>query len=175
MPRKKSKTSLKKVTLKKTTPRKKKVAPIPKGYHAVTPYLFVDGAVEAIAFYKKAFKAKVEKQMRQPDGRISHAELLIGDSKVMLADEFPEMNARAPKTYGGSPVCIHLYVEDVDKVVKRAVTAGAQLKKAVENTFYGDRAGSLEDPFGHHWYIASHVEDLTPREIKKRAAQVFGK
>ncbi len=165
----------KKTNLKKVTPRKKKVAPIPKGFKTITPYLFVNGASRAIAFYKKAFKAKLDFKMQHPDGRISHAELTIGDSKVMLADEFPDMNARGPKAYGGTSVCMHLYVEDVDKVFKRAVAAGGQSKRAVENMFYGDRAGSIEDPFGHHWYISTRIEDLTTREIKKRAAQVFAK
>lgn len=171
MPRKKSKTSLTQV--KKTTTKKKKVLPIPKGFHSLIPYIFVDNAAAAIAFYKKAFQAKLEYKMQHPDGRISHSELKIGDSKIMLADECPDMDARAPKTYGGSPVCIHFYVENVDKIVKKAIAAGAQLKKPVENLFYGDRAGSVEDPFGHHWYIATHIEDLTPREIKKRATQFY--
>lgn len=172
MPRKKTTvTPLKKA--KKITPRKKKVSPIPKGFHSLTPYIFVDGAAKAIAFYKKAFKAKLIFKMQQPDGKISHAELIIGDSKIMLADEFPDMNVRSPKAYGGTPFCLQYYVEDVDKVVKKAIASGAQLKKPVENMFYGDRVGQVEDPFGHLWYISSHIEDLTPREIKKRATQFY--
>ncbi len=173
MRKKKSKPPLNKI--KKTTPRKKKISPIPKGFHSITPYIFVDGAAEAIAFYKKAFKAKLLFKMQQPNGKISYAELSIGDSKIMLGDECPDMNARAPKAYGGSPVGFHFYVEDVDKMVKKAVACGAQLTKPVEDMFYGDRCGSVEDPFGHHWYLATHIEDLTPRELKKRAAKFYAR
>ena len=147
-----------------------KIKPIPKGYHAVTPYLCVKGAAGAIAFYKKAFGAKEVMRMPGPGGTIGHAELQIGDSRIMLADEFPEMNFRSPRSVGGTPVNIHLYVPDVDRVAKKAVAAGAKPLRPVANQFYGDRGGSVEDPFGHVWHIATHIEDVSMRELKKRAA-----
>jgi PhnB protein len=145
------------------------VKAIPEGYHSVTPYLIVKRAADAIEFYKKALGATELMRMPQSDGRIGHAELKIGDSHVMLADEFPEMNMRGPKSFGGSPVTMHLYVEDVDAVAKRAVAAGAKELVPVKDQFYGDRAGKFEDPFGHLWYISTHTEDLSPEEIAKRA------
>ncbi|ABS77015.1 VOC family protein [Coxiella burnetii] len=153
----------------------KKPTAIPPGYHSITPYLFVNEATKAIEYYKKAFGAEEEMRMEMPGGKIGHAELKIGDSKIMLADEFPEMGARSPRTYGGSPVTIHLYVEDVDKTAQRAVNAGGKLKGKVENQFYGDRSGTLEDPFGHTWNISTHIEDLSDEEIRKRAAELFSK
>jgi PhnB protein len=147
-----------------------KTKPIPKGYHAVTPYLSVQGAASAIAFYKKAFGAKEVMRMPGPGGTIGHAEIQIGDSRIMLADEFPEMNFRSPRAVGGTSVNIHLYVQDADKVAKKAVTAGAKLLRPVADQFYGDRSGSLEDPFGHVWHVATHVEDVPVKELKKRAA-----
>jgi PhnB protein len=147
-----------------------KIRPIPKGYHTVTPYLSVQGAAGAIAFYKKAFGAKEVMRMPGPKGTIGHAEIQIGDSRIMLADEFPEMNFRAPRSIGGTPVNIHLYVEDADKVVKKAVAAGAKLLQPVADQFYGDRTGSLEDPFGHVWHVATHTEDIPMKALKKRAA-----
>jgi PhnB protein len=149
---------------------RRKTKPIPKGYHAITPYLSVQGASDAIAFYKKAFGAKEVMRMPGPGETIGHAEIQIGDSRIMLADEFPEMNFRSPRAIGGTPVTIHLYVEDVDKVAKKALAAGAKLLRPVAEQFYGDRSGSLEDPFGHVWHIATHVEDIPMRELKKRAA-----
>lgn len=146
-----------------------KVKARPAGYHTVTPYLIIKRAADAIEFYKKALGATELMRMPQPDGRIGHAELKIGDSHVMLADEFPEKNIRGPKSLGGSPVTIHLYVEDVDAVAKRAVAAGAKELMPVTDQFYGDRAGKFEDPFGHLWYISTHKEDLSPEEIAKRA------
>jgi PhnB protein len=146
-----------------------RVKPVPEGYHAVTPYLCIKGAAAAIEFYKKAFGATERMRMPQPDGRIGHAELEIGDSVVMLADEFPDMGWRSPKSVGGSPVTIHLYVEDVDKVAGAAVAAGAKELMPVKDQFYGDRAGKFEDPYGHIWYISTHKEDLSPQEIQKRA------
>ena len=143
---------------------------IPKGYHAVTPYLSVQGAAGAIAFYKKAFGAKEVMRMPGADGTIGHAEIQVGDSRIMLADEFPEMNFRGPRSIGGTPVNIHLYVADVDKVVKKAVAAGAKLLRPVQDQFYGDRSGSLEDPYGHVWHVATHIEDIPMKELKKRAA-----
>ena len=149
---------------------KKKVRPIPKGYHSVTPYVSVKGAAGAIAFYKKAFAAKELMRMPAPGGTIGHAEIQIGDSHIMLADEFPEMNFRGPQSFGGTPVHIHLYVQDVDRVVKKAVAAGAKVLRPVTDQFYGDRSGSLEDPFGHVWHVATHKEDIPMKELKKRAA-----
>lgn len=151
---------------------KPKVPPIPKGYHAVTPYLSIKGAASAIAFYKKAFAAKEIMRMPAPGGNIGHAEIQIGDSRVMLADEYPDLNFHGPKTFGGSCVHINLYVADVDRVVKKAVAAGAKVLRAVTDQFYGDRSGSIEDPFGHVWHVATHKEDIAPKEMKKRAAAV---
>jgi len=151
-----------------------KVKPIPDGYHSVTPYLIVNGAAKAIEFYKKAFGATELGSMPQPDGRIAHAELQIGDSRVMLADEFPERGYHGPEKYGGSAVTLHLYVEDVDQVASRAVAAGAKLLRPVEDQFYGDRSGVLADPFGHHWNVSTHIEDLTMEEIGNRAAKAMG-
>ena len=149
---------------------KTKIRPIPKGYHVVTPYLSVKGAAGAIAFYKKAFGAKEIMRMPGPGGTIGHAEVQIGDSRIMLADEFPEMNFRSPLSVGGTSVNIHLYVQNVDKVAKKAVAAGAKLLRPVADQFYGDRSGSLEDPFGHVWHIATHVKDIPMKELKKHAA-----
>jgi PhnB protein len=147
-----------------------KAKPIPKGYHTATPYLIIKGAAKAIEFYKKAFGAAEVMRMTQPDGRVGHAEIKIGDSLIMLADEFPEMGARSPQSLGGSPVSILLYVQDVDALTSQAITAGAKVVRPVKDQFYGDRSGSLEDPFGHQWHIATHVEDVPPEEMKKRAA-----
>ena len=147
-----------------------KVRPIPEGYGTVTPYLIVDGAARAIEFYKQAFGATETFRMERPDGRVGHAEIKIGDSHVMLADEHPEMGARGPQAIGGSPISLVLYVEDVDATVNRAVEAGAKLTRPVANQFYGDRTGGVEDPFGHAWYVATHVEDVAPEEMQKRAA-----
>ena len=147
-----------------------KVRPIPEGYHAVTPYLIVDDAARALEFYKQAFGATELFRMNGPDGRIGHAEIEIGDSRVMLADEHPEMNARSPRSFGGSPVSLLLYVEAVDAVVNQATAAGGKLIRPVADQFYGDRTGGVEDPFGHTWYIATHVEDVAPEELARRAA-----
>jgi len=146
------------------------VKPIPDGYHSVTPYLIINGAAEAIEFYKKAFGAIELFRMPQPDGRIGHAEIKIGDSPIMLADEHAAMKALGPKTIGGSPVSIVLYVNDVDTVFKQAIEAGAEEQRALENKFYGDRMGSLTDPFGHVWHVGTHIEDISPEEMEKRAA-----
>lgn len=148
----------------------KKVNFIPKGYNVVTPYLSVKGAAEAIAFYKKVFGAKEVMRMAGPNGTIGHAEIQVGDSRIMLADEFPEMNFRSPRSVGGTPVHIHLYVQDVDRVAKKAVAAGAKQLRPVADQFYGDRSGSLEDPFGHVWHVATHIADIPMKELKKRAA-----
>jgi PhnB protein len=146
------------------------VKPIPEGYHSVTPYLCAKGAAQAIEFYKKAFSATERMRIMQPDGRVGHAELQIGDSVIMLADEFLEMDVRSPATLGGSPVTIHLYVADADAVFKQAVAAGATVKRPVADQFYGDRSGGIVDPFGHIWWISTHKEDLSSEEIVKRAA-----
>jgi PhnB protein len=147
-----------------------KVKAIPEGYHSVTPYLIVDGAADAIEFYKNVFGAEEVMRMPGPDGRIGHAEIKIGDSFVMLADEHPEMGHRGAKSLGGTPVGILLYVEQVDAVVERAVAAGSKLVRPVEDQFYGDRAGSVEDPFGLLWYVHTHVEDVSPEEMERRMA-----
>jgi len=152
-----------------------KVKPIPEGYHSLTPYLIIKNAADAIEFYKKAFGATELFRIDQPDGKIGHAEIKIGDSPIMLSDEFPEMGYRSPQSLGGSPVSIMLYVDDVDAVVNRATTAGAKLDRPVEDKFYGDRAGSLTDPFGHIWHIGTHKEDVSPEEMEKRAAAAAGK
>jgi PhnB protein len=150
------------------------VQPIPEGYHAVTPYLIFSGAAEAIAFYQKALGASEVMRMDGPGGKIHHAEINIGGSRVMLADEHPEIQALSPKTIGGSPVSMHVYVEDVDAAVERAVKAGATLIRPVADQFYGDRVGGIEDPFGYRWFIATHKEDLTMDEIHRRAAAQTG-
>lgn len=147
------------------------VKPIPDGYPHVSAYLHVDGAGEAIDFYESVFGATVRTRMDQPDGRVGHAELQFGDSVVMLADEFPEMGIRGPKALGGSPVTLSVYVEDVDTVVEKAVAAGAKLLREVKDEFYGDRSGQFEDPFGHRWSVATHVEDVPPDEMQRRAAE----
>jgi PhnB protein len=144
--------------------------PIPEGYHSVTPYLIVTGAASAIEFYKHAFGAKELMRIPHPDGRVGHAELQIGDSRIMLADEFPEMGARSPMTLGGTPVGIQLYVDDVDAVTTRALAAGAKTLRPVKDQFYGDRSGTLSDPFGHQWTISTHKEDVSLEEMQRRAA-----
>ena len=144
--------------------------PIPQGYHSVTPYLILNSASDAIAFYKKALGADEVMRIEDPGGKVHHAEIKIGDSRIMLADEHPEIQALSPKTVGGSPVSIHLYVADVDGAVERAVAAGAKLVRPVADQFYGDRVGGIEDPFGYRWFIATHKEDLTMDEIRRRAA-----
>jgi PhnB protein len=145
------------------------VESIPKGYPSITPYLIVADGAAAIAFYERAFGATVRMRLEGPGGKIGHAELEIGDSLVMLADEHPETGALAPPTIGGTAVGLHLYVEDVDRVAATALVAGATLKRPVENQFYGDRLGSIIDPFGHLWHISTHIEDVSPDEIARRA------
>ena len=147
--------------------------PIPEGYHSVTPYLVVDDASAAIDFYKRALGAT--EKFRMPMGnRIGHAELQIGDSHIMLADEFPEVGHRGPKALGGTPVSIMLYVEDVDSTFRQAIDAGAMEKRPLENQFWGDRMGTLTDPFGHVWSLATHVEEVPPEEMQRRMEE-FGK
>jgi PhnB protein len=152
-----------------------KVKPIPEGYHNVTPYLIVDGAAKAIDFYRKVFAATEKMRMAAPGGKVGHAELTIGDSMIMLADEHPEMDHRGPHAFKGAAVSLMVYVPDVDATVKTALAAGAKVVRPVENQFYGDRMGTIEDPFGHRWYVATHVEDVPPEEMAKRAAAAMGK
>lgn len=147
-----------------------KVNPIPEGYHSVTPYLVLRNAAGAIDFYKEAFGAQELFRMPAPGGRIGHAELQIGSSRIMMADEHPEIGALGPETRGGATSSLVLYVEDVDAVFDRAVKAGAKVDRPVTNQFYGDRTGSLTDPFGHVWHISTHVEDVSPDEMERRAA-----
>lgn len=142
--------------------------PIPDGYHTLTPYLIVKDAVSALEFYKKAFGATVLMRLADTTGKIGHAEIKVGNSPIMLADEFPEMGARGPQSLGGSPVFLVLYVEDVDSLFNQAVAAGATAVRPVQDQFYGDRSGTLTDPFGHIWTIATHKEDLTPEQIQQR-------
>jgi len=146
-----------------------KAKPIPDDYRGATPYLCVKGAAKAIDFYVRAFGAKEQMRMQQPDGRIGHAEIRIGAAPIMLADESPEMEFRSPQSLGGSPVNILVYVEDVDALVKRALLAGATITRPVADQFYGDRLGSLKDPFGHSWSFATRVENLSLEEILRRA------
>jgi PhnB protein len=146
------------------------VKPIPDNYRAITPYLYMSDATGAIEFYKKVFGATERMRMPAPGGKVGHAELEFGDSVVMLADEYPDIGCRSPRSVGGSPVGLLFYVPDVDAVFARAVAAGAKVTQAIEDKFYGDRAGSLTDPFGHNWHIATHVEDVSPEEMEKRAA-----
>ena len=148
------------------------VKPIPEGYPRVTPYLIVDGADDAIRFYSNVLGAKERMRMGGPEGKVGHAELEIGESVVMLADEHPEMGARGPRSIGGTPVMIHTYVEDVDRVFRAALDRGANQLQAVEDKFYGDRSGTFEDPFGHQWSVASHVRDVPPEEIEQAAAEM---
>jgi PhnB protein len=146
------------------------VKPIPDGYHAITPYLIVQGGARAIEFYQKAFGAKEIMRMPMPDGKIGHAEVRIGDSVVMLADENTEANARSPRTVGGTPVSLMLYVQDVDRTFAQAVELGAKVERPLADQFYGDRTGGVIDPFGHRWYLATHKEDVSPEEMKRRMA-----
>ncbi len=151
------------------------VKPIPEGYHSVTPYLIVAGADKAIAFYKEAFGATETTRLATPDGKVMHAEITIGDSQVMLTDESRDCGSLGPLTVGGTPVSIVLYVEEVDAVVSRAVAAGAKIEMPVADMFWGDRMGTVVDPFGHRWSVATHVEDVGPAEIETRAQALFAK
>ena len=146
------------------------VKPIPDGYHTVTPYLIIKGAAEAIEFYKRVFDATELFRVPGPNGVLMHAEIKIGDSIIMLADEFPQMDALGPKTIGGSPVGLMLYLPNVDEVFLRAIAAGAKELRPLQNQFYGDRSGTVEDPFGHKWTISTHIEDVSSEEIERRMA-----
>lgn len=147
---------------------------VPDGFRSVTPYLIMNNAKKAIEFYKAVFGAKDKDLLVMPNGKIGHAELVIGDSVIMLADEAPDYGALAPETVGGTPVTVVLYLEDVDAVVQRAIDAGAVLERPIEDQFYGDRSGAIKDPFGHKWTISTHIEDVSPEEMRKRAAALFG-
>ena len=162
--------AVRKAPARKAAP--KKVLPIPAGYHAVTPYLSIRGAAQAIDFYKKAFGAKELMRIDGPEGKLGHCEIQIGDSRVMLADEYESMQFLGPQSRGGTTVQIHLYVPDVDATVARAAAAGGKVVRPVEDQFYGDRAGAIEDPFGHRWHIATHIEDVSMAEAKRRAAKL---
>lgn len=157
--------------MKKAKGRKKarRVSPIPAGYHTVTPYLACGDGGAAIEFYKKAFGALEKVRMPGPDGKVAHAEIAIGDSRIMLTGEYAAMGFLSPASRGGTTVHIHLYVKDADALTQRAVKAGAKLLRKVEDQFYGDRMGTVQDPFGHVWHLATHTEDLSAKELKKRA------
>lgn len=150
------------------------VKAIPSGHHTASPYLATKDGFKALEFYKKAFGAAEIYSLKMPDGRLGHAEIRIGDSVIMLADEFPEYGGKSPHTLGGSPVSIHLYVDDVDALFKQALAAGAKERKPIMDQFYGDRSGQLEDPFGHLWWVATHKEDVSPEEMQKRVDAMFG-
>jgi PhnB protein len=165
------KKAVKKPAAKKPAAKKAaKAKPIPDGYHSATPYLIVDGASRAIDFYKRAFAAKELLRIPAPGDRVGHAEIKIGNSVIMLADEHPEMGARGPGHYGGTPVSLLLYVLDVDKQFKQALAAGGTEVRPVADQFYGDRAGTLKDPFGHNWHLHTHKEDVSPAELNRRMA-----
>lgn len=149
------------------------VKPIPEGYQRLMPHLCVDGASDAIDFYTNVLGAAERMRMGGPDGKIGHAELAFGDSVLMLADEMPEMGMRGPKAFGGAAVNLYLYVDDVDAVIERATAAGAKLMQPIQDRFYGDRTGTIEDPFGHVWTLGTHVEDVPPDELERRATQMM--
>jgi len=150
------------------------VKPIPDGYPQITPSLVIDGAAAAIDFYGSVLGTTVRLRMDGPDGKVGHAELQLGDSLIMLADEFPDMGFVGPRTVGGSPVTLSVYVDDVDAVFAKALSAGAKELRPIENQFYGDRSGQFEDPFGHRWSVATHIEDVPDDEMMKRAQQAMG-
>jgi uncharacterized glyoxalase superfamily protein PhnB len=151
------------------------VKPVPEGYHTITPHLIVRDAARAIEFYKQAFGAKDRGVMKGPDGKVMHAELQIGDSIVMLADEMPEFGSRSPQSIGGSPTGLHIYTDNVDAAFDRAVKAGAQVEMPVMEQFWGDRYGKLKDPFGHSWSVATHVKDLSAEEMKRGMDEAMAK
>lgn len=146
---------------------------IPDGYHSITPYLIIKGAAGAIDFYKRVFGATELMRMPDPSGKIGHAEIMIGDSHIMLADEYPEMGHRSPQTLGGAGVSLMIYLDDVDGVYKRALAAGAKQVQPLKDQFYGDRSGTVQDPYGHVWTIATHVEDIAPEEMQRRATEAM--
>jgi PhnB protein len=166
----KAKSKSKKPAAAKTKAKPSKVKAVPAGYETVTPYITVRGAAKAIDFYKKAFGARETLRLPSPDGQIGHAEISIGKSHIMLSDEFPDMGARSPQMIGGSPVLLHLYVENVDAAFKRAEQAGAKVVRPLADMFYGDRGGQLEDPFGNKWWLASRIEEVPEKELMRRMA-----
>jgi len=168
-----AKTAPKKPAPKKAKKAPKKVSPVPAGYHTVTPVLVCRNAAGAIDFYKKAFSAKEISRMPMPDGTVAHAELQIGDSRIMLGDEMPAMGASAPQTVGGSPVHIFLYVPNVDQMFQRAIAAGATPEMPPMDQFWGDRYGKLTDPFGHKWNLATHIEDVSEKEMIRRGKEAM--
>jgi PhnB protein len=149
------------------------VKPIPDGYHSITPYLIVKDAVDAIAFYQQAFDATEILRLDGPGGSVMHAELQVGDSRIMMADECPDMNALAPQSPGSSGVGLCLYVENVDEIVAQAIEAGAEIQRPLQDQFYGDRSATLQDPFGHVWTVATHIEDVSPEEMDRRMAEMM--
>ncbi|MCB1876372.1 MAG: VOC family protein [Chromatiales bacterium] len=149
------------------------IRPIPDGYHSLTPYLSIKGGIDAIEFYKQAFGASELYRLQMPDGQIGHAELLVGDSRIMMSETCEESPIGDPLSLRGSSIGIYLYVEDVDTVFEQAIAAGAEIVRAVEDQFYGDRTGTLKDPFGHIWFVGTHKEDLSPEEIQRRAEALF--
>jgi PhnB protein len=163
----------KKASAKRAAPKARaRVQPVPEGQEGATPYICCKDAARALDFYKAAFAAKEVMRMGGPDGKVGHAEFKIGKASVMMSDEFPAYGSLSPETVGGSPVMLYVYVKDVDAFVKRAVEAGARVETEVADQFYGDRGGKLKDPFGHVWWFASRKENLTPRELKKRAEKM---
>jgi len=158
----------------KATPKTNAAKPVPAGYHTLTPYLIVRGGANALEFYKKAFGAEELYRLDMGGGKLGHAEMKIGDSIVMLADEQPEMGFKSPQSYGGTPVSLLVYVENCDASLQQAVSAGAKVTRPLADQFYGDRSGTVVDPFGHMWTLATHKEDLTPEELQKRAAELHG-
>jgi len=163
-----------KAKAKTRTKAKARVLPIPAGYNSVIPYMTIQNAARAIEYYKSVFGAK-EVMRLSHDGVIAHAEIKIGDSKIMIGDESLAMGARGPEAFGGSPVTIHLYIKNVDEVVRRAVDAGARITQPVQDKFYGDRAGALTDPFGHKWYVSTHIEDVSKKEMARRMDEMMKK
>ena len=167
------KPSAKKSPARKLAPKKAVAKPIPEGYHALTPYLAIRGAADAIEFYKKAFGAKERMRMEAPGGKLGHAEIVIGDSVVMLADEFEAMDFLSPLARGGTSVTLHLYVRDCDASFAKAEAAGAKVIRPLKDQFYGDRSGTVQDPFGHVWHLSTHKEELSLAEIKRRGAEAM--
>lgn len=165
---------MKTTTISQSAAKKNPAKPIPDGFHTVTPYLVCDGAAKAITFYKKAFGATELMRVPTPDGKLMHASIQIGDSIIMLNDEFPEMGALSPKARKGTSVTLHIFVEDVDSAFAQAVKAGATIKMPVQDMFWGDRYGQVEDPFGHNWSLATHQRDLTGKEIQEAAKNMGG-
>ena len=159
---------------RKAAPKKKTVQPIPTGYHAITPYLAIQDAAAALDFYKRAFGARELLRMAMPNGKLAHAEMRVGDSVVMMADESQEQDFLSPQARGGSTVTIHLYVRDVDRMFRQAVEAGAKVVRDLQDQFYGDRTACVVDPFGHIWYLATHKEEVSKAEMKKRAEKAMG-